>query len=114
MNLQTIRHEVAFWFHLFVTLLAWVAPFWFSWFWVIPVYAAVMLQYVIFGGCLMNGEHGLVEEDDATFYSYLLGKLGLHWSRSRIKFYVRRVLYPVLSVVAIVWQEVMEIPPVFF
>lgn len=114
MSLHSLRHGLAFWLHLAVTLLAWVAPFWFSWYLIIPVYAAVLLQFALFGRCLMNREHALNEEDDATFYSFLLEKAGFELSRSRVKLYVRRILYPVLSVVAMLWQIVLGFPPLFF
>lgn len=114
MNLSTIRHEFAFWSHLFVTLLAWVAPFCFSWQILVPAYAVVMLQFAIFGRCLLNREHALEEEENATFYSYLLEKMGLHVNRGRVKLLVRRILYPTMSLVAIVWQAVLGNEPWLF
>jgi hypothetical protein len=112
--MHTLKSEIAFWLHLFVTLLAWVAPFLFSWQWSLPVYAAVMLQFAVFGRCLVNKEHQLAENDHATFYSYLFEKLGFKPNRHRLKFYVRNVYYPVLATVAIVWQEVWEWKPLLF
>ena len=114
MDLHTLKSELAFWLHLLVTLLAWVAPFLFSWQWSLPVYAAVMLQFAVFGRCLVNKEHHLAEDDHATFYSYLFEKLGFKPNRRRLKFYVRNVCYPVLAFVAIVWQEVWGIKPMLF
>ena len=54
---------LAFWLHLFVTGLAWFAPFLFSWKILLLVYGAVMLQFAIFGRCLLNEQHGLIESD---------------------------------------------------
>jgi hypothetical protein len=114
MTKQSLLSSLAFWFYLFVTLLAWVAPFLVSWKWSIPVYAAVMLQFAFFGKCLMNEKHDMTEDQDATFYSYLLEKLGIRPNRKRLKFYVRKVFYPVLATVALIWQELLGNAPVFF
>jgi len=112
---NTSKSELVFWLHLFITALAWVAPFFFSWQWSVPVYAAVMLQFAFFGRCLMNDHHEMTEDDnDATFYSYLFEKMGFHPDRRRLKFYVRKVFYPVLATVAILWQEVLGMAPLFF
>lgn len=114
MAANTLKSEIAFWLHLFVTLLAWLAPFLFSWQWSLPVYAAVMVQFAVFGRCLVNRQHNLGEEDHTTFYSHLFEKMGFSPNRRRLKFYVRNVYYPVLSMVAIIWQEVFKIEPVLF
>jgi hypothetical protein len=114
MSAQTLKSEIAFWLHLFVTLLAWVAPFLFSWKWSLPVYAAVMIQFAVFGRCLVNKEHDLDESGDATFYSHLFEKMGFQPDRRRLKFYVRKVYYPVLATVALLWQEVLGIAPLLF
>ena len=114
MKSQTLKSNLVFIFHLIITLLAWVAPFLFNWKILIPIYLAVLLQFALFGRCLMNKEHDMEETDDATFYSHLFEKMGFQPNRSRLKFYVRRVFYPVLSVVAISWQEGLEIAPLLF
>lgn len=114
MNIQTLRSEFFFWLHLLITVLAWVAPFLFSWQWSLPVYAVVMLQFAVFGRCLMNKEHQLEEDDHATFYSHLFEKMGFQPNRQRLKFYVRKVCYPVLVAAAIVWQEVLKVEPLLF
>lgn len=109
------KSDLVFWLHLLITALAWVAPFFFSWQWSVPVYAAVMLQFAFFGKCLMNDHHEMTEDDDdATFYSYLFEKMGFQPDRRRLKFYVRKVFYPVLATVAVFWQEVLGIAPLFF
>ncbi len=114
MRATTIKSDLVFLLHLFVTLLAWVAPFLFSWYILVPVYLAVLLQFAVFGRCLMNAEHDMDETNDATFYSHLFEKMGLRPDRARLKFYVRRVIYPVLSAVALVWQLALGIEPVLF
>jgi hypothetical protein len=114
MKTQTLKSELAFWLHLLVTLLAWVAPFLFSWQISLPVYAAVMLQFAVFGRCLANKHHDLSEDDHTTFYSHLFEKMGFRPNRRRLKFYVRNVYYPVLATFSIFWQEFLEIEPLIF
>ena len=111
---HSIKSDLVFVVHLFITLLAWVAPFLFSWKILVPVYGIVLLQFAVFGRCLMNKEHDMEESDDATFYSHLFEKMGLQPNRSRMKFYVRKVIYPVLSGVAVFWQEGLGIAPLLF
>lgn len=114
MNVKAFKTEIFFWLHLLVTLLAWVAPFLFSWQWSLPVYAAVMVQFAVFGRCLVNKHHDLPEDDYSTFYSHLFEKMGFNPNRRRLKFYVRNVYYPVLATVSVVWQEVLGIQPLVF
>ncbi|MEZ4894761.1 MAG: hypothetical protein R2778_17325 [Saprospiraceae bacterium] len=39
------------------------------------VYAAVMIQFAIFGKCLMNEHHGTAEVDDRIFYHEFWSRL---------------------------------------
>lgn len=63
-----------------------------------------MLQFAIFGRCLMNERHGLVETGDRIFYTELLEKMGFRPDPRLVKIVVRRWLYPFLAGVALVWQ----------
>jgi hypothetical protein len=90
--------------HLFVTLLAWVAPFLFCWKWLVPAYGLVMLQFAVFGRCLMNEQHGLREAEGQIFYTELLETMGFRPDRQLVKHLVRRWLYPALAVLAVLWQ----------
>lgn len=103
-----------FWLHLFVTLLAWAAPFLFFWKWLVPVYGMVMLQFAVFGRCLMNEQHGLQEGEDQIFYTELLEKMGFRPNRRTVKHLVRRWLYPVLAAVTIAWQWGLGKPALLF
>jgi hypothetical protein len=99
---------VIFWLHLFITILAWFAPFLFWYPLPIAAYTIVMLQFFVFGRCLMNNEHALDDGGDTTFYSYLLELIGFKPHRARLKFFIRRVLYPVLALTTIIWQVVLN------
>lgn len=112
--LLNLKSWLLFWLHLFVTLLAWVAPFLFSWKISLPVYGLVMLQFGVFGRCLMNEQHGLQEEDGRIFYTDLLEKMNFSPDRALVKFVVRRLLYPVLAIVALGWQVGLGNTPLLF
>lgn len=109
----SVKSTLVFSLHLFVTLLAWVAPFLFSWKLIVPVYTLVMLQFSVFGRCLMNEQHGLQEEGDRIFYTDLLEKMHFSPNRALVKFLVRRLLYPVMAGVALIWQVLLRHEPFF-
>jgi len=97
-------HNFSFWFHLFITILAWVGPFLFSWYLMVTAYLIVILQFMVFNKCLLNAKHDLKTDDDATFYSYLFEQMGIEVNRTRLKKFVRLYLYPLLGMFTMVWQ----------
>ncbi len=103
-----------FWVHLFVTSLAWVGPFLFSWYLMILAYICVQMQYQIFNRCLMNEGHELGEEDHNTFYHYLFTKMGMTLTRKGVKVFVRERLNYILAVIAVVWQVYLGFEPLLF
>lgn len=103
-----------FWFHLLITLLAFVAPFLFSWYLVVPVYAIVIIQFIIFGECLMNETHDLDNAEDATFYSTLFESMGFQPNRRFLKLFVRRYLYVLLGLFTLFWQLWLGKAPLLF
>lgn len=107
-------HNAVFWFHVLITALAWIGPFLFSWYLMVPAYLIVLLQFLIFKRCLLNGSHKLDDSSDTTFYSYLFEKLGIHVNRSTLKVWVRRYFYVILSAFTLLWQLVLGIEPLLF
>lgn len=114
MDRNSLKANLVFALHFIITALAWVAPFLFSWQILVPVYLAVLVQFAVFGRCLMNEGHNMDEADDATFYSHLFEKMGFRPNRSRLKFYVRKVFYPVLAAVTLIWQLGLGNVPLLF
>jgi hypothetical protein len=98
------EHNFMFWFHLFITSLAWVGPFLFSWQIMVVAYAIILLQFLVFDKCLLNAKHDLTVSEDATFYSYLFEACGMTVNRPLIKVVVRRYLYFILGAFAYFWQ----------
>ena len=107
-SIITGKFGLVFWFHLFITALAWVAPFLFSWYIMIPIYGIIVLQFIVFGTCLLNQHHALTGEEDATFYSHVFELMGFQPNRAQVKFWVRRVLYLFLAAVTLLWQLVLK------
>lgn len=107
-------HNFSFWFHLFITILAWVGPFLFTWYLMLIAYGIVILQFMVFNKCLLNAKHDLSDANDATFYSYLLEQLGVEVNRKKLKGFVRKYLYLLLGAVAVFWQLVLGFQPMLF
>lgn len=107
-------HNFAFWFHLFITALAWVAPFLFPWQWVVSVFGIIILQFLVFKRCLLNASHDLNAREDATFYSYLMEACGMQVNHRKVKRFVHDYLYAILGLVALFWQVYLGNKPLLF
>lgn len=112
-NINSVLNT-AFWFHLFITALAWIGPFLFSWYWMISAYGIVILQFMVFGRCLLNKSHGLKDENSATFYSVIFDLLGIKHNPTRLKYWVRNWFYPLLAVFTLVMQFLFNWEPLLF
>ncbi|MEZ5013508.1 MAG: hypothetical protein R2794_04390 [Chitinophagales bacterium] len=104
------------WFILHCILLvgAWLAPFLLTWYWVIGIYALVILQFAVFGRCLMNEKHALDDSGNMTLYAYLLEKIGFRFSRAKVRVFVRSYLYGVLGLCTLYIQLVLHVRPLLF
>lgn len=107
MSTQTIKSNIAFWLHTLAVVATWVAPVLITWKIAVPVYAAVMIQFAIWGKCLMNEHHGLDESGGRIFYTDLLEKIGFNPNQALVKTIVRQWLYPALIVLTLLWQVVL-------
>jgi len=116
MNSDTAHTEInsMFWAHLFITSLAWIGPFLFYWPLMLFAYCMVQLQYKLFNKCLMNEGHALAEEDNNTFYHFILTKAGFRLDKKRVKFVVRKRLNIFLGLFVILWQVVLGFGPLLF
>lgn len=103
--------QINFALHLLGVLFTWVMPFVLPWQLAVAVYAAVIIQFMVFGKCLYNVHHGLDEKDDLIFYSDVMEKMGLHPNRRLVKNIVRKWLYPSMIVVTLLWQLVLHHEP---
>lgn len=107
------KHNFIFWFHLAITLLAFIGPFLFSWYWIVPVYLLVLLQFRVYNRCLLNSKHDM-DDTNATFYSYLFHQIGIQHNVERVKRFVRGPLYALLAVLTILIQLVYGFKPLLF
>ena len=113
-DIKNSNLNISFWLHLLVTILAWAGPFLFSWQLMIAAYLLVQLQFWIFGRCLLNEQHDLSEEDDYTFYAFLLEYLGFNFNRKAVKMIVRNGLYLVLAALTFIWQVILKHEAILF
>ena len=111
MTTQTLKSSFAFWIHVLAVIATYLFPFLISWKIAVPIYAAVMIQFAIWGKCLVNEHHGLDESEGRIFYTDLLEKMGFNPNPQLVKTIVRQWLYPILAMVAIVWQLVLGHAP---
>lgn len=118
MKLNTVINGsfgIIFWFHLFITVLSWFAPFLFSWYYLLPVYLMIVLQFMVFKRCLLNKEHALDDgEDNMTFYAHLLEMVGFNFERKNVKIFCRKLLYPILTTITLFWQIFLGHEPTLF
>jgi hypothetical protein len=100
-----------FFFHLFITIGAWFAPFILPWPWLIVIYGAVMLQFIILKTCIVNIKHGLDDSENHTFYAELLEMMGFRFDRVKVKKVVRGWLYMAFLAFGLFWQLVLDKKP---
>ncbi len=118
--MENIESTTSYWktiilvFHLIITALSWVAPFLVSWYLIVPVYLLVMIQFMIFGRCLVNDAHDLKHNGEDTIYSFALEACGIQVNKPRLYFFVRKLLYPFLITVTLVWQLGLGIEALWF
>jgi hypothetical protein len=98
--------RISFVLHLLLVLLAWVGPLMVSWHIMLIAYALVLLQFAAFEKCLLNAQHGLMEDEDpdATFYSEIFVAVGISHNRKVLKKFVRSWLYPLLALWTVILQ----------
>jgi len=111
---KSVKDEVFFSLHLFIAIAAWFIPFLVSWKITVPIFGIVILQHAVFGRCLGMDTHGVSEEDGSTFYSHVMERMGFHPNKRAIRFVVRKLLYGALALATLIWQVMLEHPPLLF
>lgn len=111
---QAVEYNFMFWLHLFLTMLSWFIPFIFWWPIVLVAYATVLMQFVVFNRCIMNKEHALDDDENFTFYAFLLERIGFKPDHVKTKKIVRKWIYVFLASVTILWQIVLQKEPLFY
>jgi len=104
--------NAVFFLHLGLMILSWTLPFLIDWRLAWVVYGIVLLQFWVFGRCLMNKGHAIDDiHSDETFYSHLLERAGIYFPRSKVKRFVRLWLLLGLSFIAWLWQYYWGMKP---
>lgn len=114
MTYQTLKSNFLYTVHLLAVFATWVLPFTVNWMLAVAVYATVMIQFAIFGKCLMNEHHGLQEEGERIFYTDVLERMGFQPNPALVKTIVRKWLYPSLAIVTLIWQLWLGHKPLLF
>ncbi|MFK7809125.1 MAG: hypothetical protein AB8F74_15085 [Saprospiraceae bacterium] len=105
---ESPKEKLIFWVHIVLVFIAWFGPFIFWWPLMVAGYSIIQLQFYVYKACLMNGMHGLEEQDDTTFYSHVFEYMGYRPDRKKLKFFIRQVIYIVLALFTIFWQVYLE------
>lgn len=109
------KYNSGFWVHLSLTALSWFIPFLFDWRLVLTAYSVVLMQFVFFGGCLMNRRHALEDRgNDNTFYAHLLEMIGFRFNRSKVKRFVRFWIYVILGSFSLLYQVALGYEPLIW
>lgn len=101
-----------FWSHLLLILIAYSSPFLFNWKIIVFGSLILIIQYYIFGGCVLNK----VQFDDANevfLYPYIT-MIGLRISRYFFRIFIRYILPLILISLAVIWQVILGIKPLIF
>ncbi|MBL7828666.1 MAG: hypothetical protein JNJ57_18675 [Saprospiraceae bacterium] len=114
MTYTTLKSNFLYAIHLLGVFATWVLPFLVTWKLGVAVYATVMIQFAVFGKCLLNEHHGLQEDGERIFYTDVIERLGFKPNPRLVKTIVRKWLYPSLAAVAIIWQVVLGNEPLWF
>lgn len=104
MSTQSLKVSFLFWLHLLGVIATYFLPFMINWKLAVGIYSAVMIQFAIFGKCLMNEHHGLQESGDRIFYTDVLERMGFKPNERLVKMVVRQFLYPTMAIVTLIWQ----------
>ena len=114
-NVKEGTINAAFWFHLLITILAWVGPFLISWKIMLPIYALVQLQFAVLGRCIVNKHHDLDDEkNDYSFYAFVFELMGFQPNRKKLRFFIRKISNWFLAIVTVLWQLILEMPVFLF
>jgi len=93
-----------FWIHLPLVILANVSFILVSWYWILFWAGILFLQYWMFSGCILtNKQFG--SNNDLTFYTIYLEKLGFRFNRKRFRFYMRYIHPFMLALIAFLLQQ---------
>lgn len=102
-----------FWLHLIIILFACFSPFLFSWEIIVVVSILLFIQYYLIGGCVLNKMQFDDIKDVVFLYRYLR-MLGLKLNRYKFKIFIRYILPFILLFIAIIWQIILNNPPLLF
>lgn len=109
-----LKTEAVFLLHLLLTIGALFLPFLVSWQITVPVLLLVIAQHAIFGRCFMLSGHEVSEDDGSTFYSHVIERFGFQPNKKAIRFFVRKILYALLTTITLIWQLLLNHKPLLF
>jgi len=104
------KFGLIFCFHLtleIINILSWLL---FSWWWILLAHAIVMLQYNIFGGCILTGLQLGKEQMKHTFLAHYFKSI----NPEKFTFFSRYTLPLIVIFLTIIWQIILKKEPLLF
>ena len=92
--------------HVVIILLAYSAPFWLDWRWVLTGVILNYIQVLIFKGCVLS--HAQFEDKGQSFHEWYLRKFGLKPNRTVLNIALRYVIPFVLLGLALIFQVLLR------
>lgn len=99
-----------FWIHLILVLIGYFSPILFDWRIIIFISILLGIQYKLLGGCILN-KLQFNETKDITFMYPYLKMLGFKPNLEKLKFIIRYIVPLLLTIIAIILQEIISIKP---
>ncbi len=100
--------------HAIVITLIWVSPFLFRWHVILFGIALYYVEIITIGDCILTRRQFQTKKRDMTFYYYLLEKIGLRPSMTRVRIIADYVMPPLILGIALIWQKCMAQVPLIW
>lgn len=103
-----------FWVHLLIILFLWASPFLFPWWITIILMALLGIQFLFTKNtCLITMAEFGTTHPKISFYADLLTRIGIKVNQKKLDF-TSTYIFPIIKItIAIIWQLVLKINPVF-
>lgn len=105
-------YGLIFWAHLIVVLTVYLSWFLLDWRLIGLVVILYYLQLLILGNCVLTTLQFKGKNRDTTFYWYYLDKMGLKFSKTKVRLVVDFIIPPLLILIAVTYQLILNNSPV--
>ena len=103
-----------FWLHLLIVLFLWASPFLFPWWMTIIFMVLLAIQFLFTNNtCIITMAEFGTTHPKMSFYADLFSRIGFKVNQNKMDF-TSTYIFPIYKIIiAIVWQLILKINPVF-